>query len=119
MMTRDVVQTYFDQLKNGEPWSQHFADDVTFTSFTNPARSVTGKQPFLQAAQGFYGMIAGMEVRELMVDGDHACALTRYQLRPPNGSPVFSSDVAEIFTVKGEKIASFGIYFDPTPYPRR
>ena len=99
--------------------SRNFADDVTVTSFVNPVKQVSGKEPFLQSAKGFYGMIADMEVRELMVDGDLVCALTRYRLRSPNGAEPFTSDVAEVFTVAGDKIASVGIYFDPTPYPRR
>ncbi len=52
-----------------------------------------------------------------MVDGDKACALTRYQLRPPNGN-AFTSDVAELFTVKNGKIDSFAIYFDSAPFPK-
>ena len=28
----------------------------------------------------------------------------------------FTSDVAEVFTVKGDKIDSLAIYFDATPY---
>lgn len=64
-------------------------------------------------------MIAAVEVRDLIVDGERACALTHYQVRPPNGGAAFGSDVAEIFSVRDEKIESLAIYFDPTPYPRR
>jgi ketosteroid isomerase-like protein len=57
-----------------------------------------------------------MSVNELLVDGERACALTHYDLRPPVGNP-FVSDVAEIFTVKNGKITSFAIYFDTAPFP--
>ena len=51
------------------------------------------------------------------VDGDKACALTRYQLQRP-GSPAFESNVAEIFRVRDGKIVSFDIYFDSAPFPK-
>jgi ketosteroid isomerase-like protein len=43
--------------------------------------------------------------------------LTHYELKHPNGN-IFSSDVAEIFTVKNGKITSFEIYFDTAPFPK-
>jgi ketosteroid isomerase-like protein len=72
----------------------------------------------VQATKGFYSMIRRFEVRQLIVDGDAACALTRYDLQPPSGGAVFQSDVAEIFSVSNGKIDSFGIYFDSAPFPK-
>ena len=63
-------------------------------------------------------MIVSFELRELIVDGDKGCGLTRHELQPPNGGLRFSSDVAEIFVVKDGKITSFAIYFDTAPYPK-
>jgi ketosteroid isomerase-like protein len=54
-------------------------------------------------------------VRELMVDADRACALTRYEVRSEDGG-TFTSDVAEIFAVRDGKIDSLAIYFDTAPY---
>ena len=59
-----------------------------------------------------------MQVRELLVDGDRACARTRYEIRPPNGSLPFTSDVAEIFRVKDDAITSLDIYSDSAPFPK-
>lgn len=62
-------------------------------------------------------MIVSVEVRNLLIDQNKACALTQYELQPPTGN-VFSSDVAEIFSVTNGKIASFDIYFDTAPFPK-
>jgi ketosteroid isomerase-like protein len=62
-------------------------------------------------------MITALEVRDLLVDGHKACALTRYELQPPAG-PAFASDVAEVFEVRDDKISSFDIYFDSSPFPK-
>lgn len=62
-------------------------------------------------------MIAGLTVRDLLVDGERACALTRYQLQPP-GRPGFKSDVAEVFVVRNGRIVAFDIYFDSAAFPK-
>lgn len=118
MTTRDVVQRYFDRLAQKDDWASSLADGMVFTSFTGKPREVRGRQAFLEATKGFYGMIATVSVRDILVDGDRACAFTRYDLRPPTGAPAFTSDVAEVFTVRNDKIESFGIYFDTAPYPK-
>ena len=62
-------------------------------------------------------MIDGLELKDIIVDGAKACALTRYELKPPVGPP-FESHVAEAFEIQDEKIISFDIYFDSTPFPK-
>jgi hypothetical protein len=62
-------------------------------------------------------MIRSLELRELLVEHDRACALTTYQLQPPTG-PAFTSDVAEVFAVRDGKISSLDIYFDSSPFPK-
>ena len=75
---------------------------------------MTGKAAFLERTHRFDAMIASVEVRNVLVDGDKACVLTRYQLQ----GPAFSSDVAEVFGVQDAKIRSFDIDFDTSPYPK-
>lgn len=53
----------------------------------------------------------------MIVDGEKACAFTRYELQAPNGGR-FTSDVAELFTVKDGRIETFSIYFDSAPFPK-
>ena len=64
----------------------------------------------------FFSMIESLEVRDLIVEGTKACALTRYELQSPVG--MFHSDVAELFTVTDTKIGSLAIYFDTAPFPK-
>ena len=116
MTTRATIEGYFNALQAGDSWEVYLADEMVFTSYTSPIREVAGRDAYLESTRGFFGMIESMAVRELIVDGDRAVALTRYQLRPPVGE-AFSSDVVELFTIKGDKIATFSIVFDATPYP--
>ena len=115
MTTRETIGEYFRALSERRGWQTFLADGMVFTRRTSPIRKVIGKDAFIESTKGFYSMIESFEVRQLMVDGDRACALTRYSLRPPAGD-AFTSDVAELFAVENDRIASFEIYFDSAPY---
>ena len=117
MTTRQTVEGYFAALKAKEGWQSFLSDDLVFTSFTNPVKTIEGREAFLESTKRFYSSIYSFEVREVLVDADKACVLTRYQLKAPNGS-AFQSDVAEVFTTKADRISSFSIYFDSAPFPK-
>jgi ketosteroid isomerase-like protein len=118
MTTRATIERYFDRLAHRGDWESAFADEMAFTSHTSPIKEVQTKPAYLSATKRFYSSIGSVQVRELMVDGDRAVALTRYEIRPPNGAPPFTSDVAEVFRVKDDAIASLDIYFDSAPFPK-
>lgn len=116
MSTRDVVQGYIDSVKAGGEWGSFLADDVAFTNFASPVRRTSGKPATLAVLRRFYSMMRALEIEGILVDGDRACVLTRYDLQPPGGH-IFESHVAEVFEIGAGKITSFGIYFDSAPYP--
>ena len=117
MTTRDTVQGYLDSVKQQRGWESFLSDEVRFTSFTSPVKQLAGKPAYIEATKGFYSKVASLELRDLMIDADRACALTRYEVRGQNGG-TFTSDVAEVFTVKNGKIDSLAIYFDTAPYAK-
>jgi hypothetical protein len=116
MTTRETIESYFAALRAGDGWQDHLSDQMVFTSLTAPTRHLAGRDAYLSSTKGFYNMIEQVEVRDLIIEGNKACALTRYRLQPPAGGP-FTSDVAEFFTVTGDRIDSFSICFDTAPYP--
>ncbi len=117
MTTKDTIEGYFNSLKQKKGWESFLSDDMIFTSFTSPIKQVTGKAAYLEATKRFYSTVISVEVKDLIIEGEKACALTHYELQPPTGN-TFSSDVAEIFTIRNGKIASFAIYFDSAPFPK-
>src|SRR5438094_3409526 len=117
MSTKEVVQSYVEEIKQRGRWESFLADDMTFTSVTSPVKEVSGKAAYLESTKRFFSMVKSVEVRDLIIDGAKACALTRYQLQAPSGGR-FQSDVAELFTVRNGKIATFAIYFDTAPFPK-
>lgn len=118
MTTRATIEGYFERLRQRGGWDAYLADDLVFTSLTSPTKVVAGKASYLEATRRFYASIARFDVRELLVDGERACVLTRYTIQPPNDAPAFESDVAEVFTVRDGRIREFTICFDTAPYPK-
>jgi ketosteroid isomerase-like protein len=117
MTTRETLQAYFSGLEQRKDWQSFLADDMTFTSFTSPMTRISGRATYIESTKRFYSMITTMKVKELIIDGERACALTHYDLQPPSGKS-FGSDVAEVFGVRAGKITSFDIYFDSSPFPK-
>ena len=117
MTTRDTIRGYFDSLNEKKDWAEFLSDDLEFTSFGTPFKHVTGRAKFLESTKRFYSMIKTLTLKELIVDGDRACALVRYELQPPGG-PILESHVAEVFQVQNDRIKSFAIYFDSAPFPK-
>ena len=117
MSTRRVIEEYFRALVGREDWQAFLADDLRFTSMTSPVKRLSGKTAYLEATRGFFSMVRSVQLRDLLVDGARACALTHYELQGPGGNR-FESDVAEIFTVRDNQIATFDIYFDSAPFPK-
>src|SRR5262245_16043603 len=99
MTTKETVQRYFSSLKQRQGWEAFFADDVVFTSFTSPVKRVSGKAAFLESTKRFYSTIATVDIKDVIAEGDKACALTSYGLQFPGGQSV-TSDVAEVFEVR-------------------
>jgi len=117
MTTSETIQGYFTSLKQKKGWESFLSNDMVFTSFTSPVKQVTGRDAYLERTKRFYSTIISVPVKDLLVEGEKACALTHYALQLPNGD-AFTSDVAEIFTVNNGKIVSFAIYFDSSPFPK-
>lgn len=117
MDTGETIDRYFQSLQRNQAWDGFLAEDMAFASFVDPIKTVAGRDAYLDATQRFFSMVTSVEVKRLIVEGDHACALTHYRLQPPGGVP-FDSQVAEVFMVRGGKIASLEIYFDSASFQK-
>lgn len=117
MSTKETIQGYFSMLKEKRAWDSYLADNMTFTGFVVPVKQVTGKGAYVESTKRFFSMIVTVDVKDMIIEGSKACVLTRYELQPPRGG-TFSSDIAEVFTVRDGKIDSLAIYFDSSPFPK-
>ena len=58
---------------------------MALTSFTSPIKQVTGSDAYLEATKRFFSMIKAVEIKSILVDGERACTLSRYELQAPAG----------------------------------
>ena len=117
MSTRDTIQKYVASVKAKHGWESSLADDMRFTILSSPPESVTERSAYHERLSRFYSMMQGLEIRKIIVDGEDACVLARYELQTPGGER-FESHVAEVFKVRDGKIETFDIYFDSAPFSR-
>jgi ketosteroid isomerase-like protein len=111
--TRDAIHGYFDALYAGG-WESLIADDILFVS---PSGTTRTKAAYVEATNRFKQVAESVDVRQLIVDGENACAVTRYTLRSPKGNTSVC-DVAEIFSVKDGKLAGSTIFFDTAAFAK-
>ncbi len=89
----ETVQNYFDAINNGG-WESFISDDVVFSIFS-PHRQFRGKPAYVAATKRFMQVAKSVELRQLVIDGNSAAALSSYKLLSPSGG-TSDFDVAEI-----------------------
>lgn len=110
-VAKETVTEYFNRLY-ASGWEALIGDDVVFTS---PSGVTRGKAAYVDATNRFKQVAKSVEVIQLIVEGDNACAITRYQLRSPKGN-VSTCDTMEVFSVSDGKIQSSRICFDTAAF---
>jgi len=109
MSTKELIKKYFAAIHGGG-WEEFVADDFTFVN-SNLDRVAHGKKAYLEGAGRFFGFTTSVEVKQMVIDGDHIAVLARYQIKAPTGKTGVC-DVAEFLTVKGDKLTASSIFFD-------
>ncbi len=110
--TRELLKRYYEELgKKSARWGDLLSENFLLTG-TVPKES-RGREAYVN--NNFFKLVRSLRVKELIVDGEKACALVNYDLISPKGNP-FSSDVAEIWKAKDGKLDSVAIYFDTSAF---
>src|SRR4029079_1303586 len=109
MTIKETLQNYFKAIHEGG-WENFISDDFIFVN-SNLDKVAHGKPAYIEGAGRFFRATTSAEIRKLIIEGDTACALVRYQLHSPKGNSGVC-DVAEILTLKDGKINSSAIFFD-------
>lgn len=108
MNTKQLVQLYFQKVHDKSDWSSLIADDMRFVNLSTETH---GKEAYIIAATRFFQMAENVEVKNLVVEGDTACAWVHYFLRHKNGK-TYDCLVSELLEVKNDKITSSCLQFD-------
>lgn len=115
MTVQEIIQKFYDGLaEKNDSWQMNLADDVVF-SYGSKKLNAIGKESFIQAFTNFLRAVEKVEVKQLIVEGENACAVVSYDYVSPTGGKLHQDD-AEVWKVVDEKIVSLTIYFDITEF---
>ncbi len=112
MTTKDTVQRYYDGVTRKDGWQSVISDSM---SFAQPGASTKGKDAYVEVTARFLQKVKSSKVKELVIDGDKAYALVDYEVVSPRGDTRWFY-VAEILSVKDDKIGSSTILFDTAAF---
>ncbi len=113
--TRKLIEEYYESLnrKNGK-WQELYTEDATFSD-ASQTLNANGRVAVIQSFIPFLKGVETVQVKQLIVEEDAACAIVGYAYINPKGNRM-SQDVAEVWKVKGGKLARLTIYFDLHAY---
>jgi ketosteroid isomerase-like protein len=113
MTTKEIIQKYYDGIARKDGWQNVISDDVTFGG--TGVKSTQGKDAYIEATSNFLRAVKTSKVKDMIIDGDKACAVVHYELASPKGNSA-GLDVAELLSVKHGKIDSSTIFFDTAAF---
>ena len=115
MSTKDIVQSYYKSLEEkNDTWNDLYSEDAVFSD-ASQLLLAKGKEEIIKSFITFLKAVAGIKIKQLIIEGENACAIIRYDYVNSKKERM-SQDVAEIWEVKNGKITKLTIYFDLTAY---
>ena len=107
MDTKELIDKYYDLLSKKGDWGSLLSDDFLLTGTVQ--KESRGREAYV--SNNFFKGIKNLKVKNVIIEGDSACAVVNYDLASPKGNS-FNADVAEVWKVKNGKLDSIAIYFD-------
>ena len=105
----ETMTAYFEawQARDAEALHDVLAEDV---EFTGPMGHVVGREGNVESLRGLFGIVTGVTVRQVFVDGPDVC--TVYDLHTSAAEPILTVNWTRV--VDG-RAASVRAVFDPRP----
>ncbi len=110
---RELLGKYYSGLASKGDWYSMLSDEILLTGTI--AKESKGKEPFVN--NNFFKMVKGLNVKQMIVENENACAVVLYDLMSPKGNS-FTSEVAEIWKMKNGNLESLAIYFDTAQFQK-
>jgi ketosteroid isomerase-like protein len=112
MSTKEIVENYYDGVSRDDGWQALISDEMKFIS---PGSTTSWKAPYIEATSRFLGIVKNVQVKDLIIEGDKACALVDYTIVSPKGD-LGNCFIAEFLSTKNGKIDSSTIFFDAAAF---
>lgn len=115
MTVQDIIRHFYESFdQKNDAWQHDLADDVVFSDASQQLHT-EGKAAFIQAFSSFLPVLERIQIQQLIVEGNDACAVVSADYVSRSGGRLRQND-AEILRVVDGKIAALTVYFDITEY---
>ena len=112
MTTKELLDIYYKGFAEKANWEDVIAGDFQFIGGDmTKAEPIVGKEAYIQVIKRFSQLFQSMKVKEMIIQDDKACVIGNYDYLFPNGQKI-NGNVAEVWTIKNEKLQSLTIFFD-------
>lgn len=113
--TQDAIDRFYRSfIDKTDAWKELWADDAVFGDASGTLHA-EGKPAVIQSFTPFLKGVAGLEVRQRIVQDEHACYVIGYTYVNSKGENMQQDD-AEVWEVRNGRLAKLTIYFDLTEY---
>jgi hypothetical protein len=112
MTAKILLETYYKGLAKKEGWDEVLSDGFKFIGgdmINN--NTAEGKTAYNEILKRFSLLFKAMRVKDMIIEDDRACVIANYDFEFPKGDKI-NGDVAEIWTIKNDKLDSLRIFFD-------
>ncbi len=110
--TKELLHTYYEGFSKKSGWESVISEDFKYIGGDmTKTEPIVGKQGYIEVIKRFSQLFNSMRVKEMIVEGDHACVIGNYDYEFPGGKKI-NGDVAELWSVKNGKLDSLRIFFD-------
>ncbi len=113
-VTEIITSFYVNLAQKNDAWQENLAPDVSFSDASGKLHA-EGRAAFIQSFTSFLRGVEKVQVKQLIVEGPHACAVVSYDYVSPKGNRLHQDD-AEVWRIDDGKIAALTIYFDITEF---
>ena len=111
--TKEILKKYYEGLSSKGDWHSMLSQEILLTGTI--AKETKGKEFFVN--NNFFKMVEALKVKQMIIENENACALVNYDLMSPKGKSL-TSDVAEIWKVKDDKLVYLAIFFDTAAFQK-
>ena len=83
--TEELLETYYKGFAEKTNWESVIAEDFQYLGGDmTKTEPLVGKQAYIGVIRRFSQVFTAMRVKEMIVQGDHACVIGNYDLRFAN-----------------------------------
>ena len=115
MTVKEIIQGFYAGLaQKNDGWQKNLSDAVLFSDASQRLHA-EGREAFIQSFTPFLRSVEKLQLKQLIIEGENACAVVSYDYVSPKGDKLHQDD-AEVWKVIDGKIAALTIYFDITEF---